>query len=110
MKNTSRYPVEDEEEFFADKKYSTRLQSMHLEHNEKKYHIKFLKDYDAHDSFYRRKDNRRVPSKKKSATKNIESLFSNENSTVQDRLSLLNASKIHRESKQVGLISISIRN
>ncbi|CAF0977614.1 unnamed protein product [Rotaria sordida] len=98
LHNTSKNPIQDEEEFFNSKKPPTRLPSMHLEYKEKKVHVKFLKDYDEHNEIYRRKTNRHLFLKKQLTTRDIESLFSTENSTIQGQPSELNTSTIHRET------------
>ncbi|CAF2830283.1 unnamed protein product [Rotaria sp. Silwood2] len=90
-------PIQDEEEFFNSKQNPSRPQSIHLAHKEKKYHVRFLKDYDEHNELYRRKTNRHLLLKQPLTPTNIEAFFSTENSTIQGQPSELNASNIHRE-------------
>jgi hypothetical protein len=73
---------------------------MHLKHNEKKYHVQFLKDYEAHNSSYHPTNNRHLLPTKRLIPRNIESLFSDENSTIQGPLSETNMSNTHHESKK----------
>ena len=98
FKNTSRDPIQDEEAFFVDKQTPFRSRSMHLEHNEKKYHVKFLKDYDAHDPAYRTTSNRRLPHTERLTQRNIESLFAAENSILQGHST---ESNTHHESEKL---------
>jgi len=100
FKNTSRDPIQDEEDFFVNKQNLSRTRSVHLEHKEKKYHVTFLKDYDAHDPSYRSTNNRRLPLTERLTQKNIESLFSKENSILQGHSV---GSNIHRESEKFNL-------
>jgi hypothetical protein len=100
LKNTSRYPIQDEQEFFNDTQNPSRPRSMHLGHNEKKYHIQFLKDRDAHDAFYRPPHNRRLLLTERIAPTNIESILGVETSTVHGLSSETNTSNLHRESEK----------
>ncbi|CAF3844862.1 unnamed protein product [Adineta steineri] len=96
INNTSRYPIQDEEEeFFTDKQNLSRSQSMHVQHKEKKYHVKFLKDLDAHNPIYRPISTRRLPSTKRLAERNIESLFAKDSSIVQGQST---ESNLHHET------------
>ncbi len=100
MKNTSKYPIQDEEEFFTNKQNSVRTPSMHLTHNEKKYHVQFLKDYHADNTSHHPTNNRPLLLTDRLTPNNIESLLSAENSTTQGHSSKTNTSDIHRESKK----------
>jgi hypothetical protein len=97
LKNISRDHIHNEEELSVNKQTLSRSRSMHLEHNEKKYHVKFLKDYDAHDPVYRSTNNRHLPLIERLTQKNIESLFATENSILQGHST---ESNIHRESEK----------
>ena len=70
---------------------------MHLEHNEKKYHIKFLKEF---DESYRSTTNRRLLRTERLIPTNIESLLSSDASTVHGRSSDMHSSTMHRESRK----------
>ncbi len=97
LKNLSRHSNQDEEEeFFTTKNDLFRARSMHLEHNEKKYHVQFLKKYQSENPST---DHRHLLLPDRLAPRNLESLFSTENSTIQGRSSDANTSTIHRESK-----------
>ncbi len=101
FKNTPRYPIQDEEEFFNDTQNPSRPKSMHLGYNAKKYHIKFLKDYDSHDPFYRPTNNRRTLLTERIQPRNIESIIGTDNnSTMHGLSSEINTSHIHRESEK----------
>ncbi|CAF1225049.1 unnamed protein product [Rotaria sp. Silwood1] len=98
LHNTPRNPIQDEDEFFNNKPNLSRSKSIHLEHKEKKYHVRFLKDYDEHNELYYRKPNRHLFFKEPLTERHIESLFSTETSTIQGQPSELYASAIHRET------------
>ncbi|UJR31648.1 hypothetical protein I4U23_019129 [Adineta vaga] len=86
LNNTSRDSIQDqdeEEDFFAEKQNLSRSRSIHLQHNEKKYHVQFLKDCDAHDPVYRTTNRRCLPLTQRLTQINIESLFGAENSLSQ---------------------------
>jgi len=105
FKNTSSYPIQDEEEFFDKQHNSLRCRSMHIKHNEKKYHIQFLKDYDAQNSSYHHpRNNRHLLLTERIIPTNIESLFSPENSTMQEPLSETTISNTYHESKKFNQI------
>lgn len=70
---------------------------MHLEHKAKKYHVKFLKDYDAHDPVYRAVDHQHSPLTERLTQKNLEILFPAENSLVPSQSVQLTG---QRESKR----------
>ncbi|CAF1547872.1 unnamed protein product, partial [Adineta ricciae] len=90
LNNTSRDPIQDQEEerwedgddFFDEKQTFLRPRSMHLEHKEKKFHVKFLKDYDAHDPVYRAADRQRPHLTERLTQKNLETLFPVDNSLL----------------------------
>ncbi|CAF1207325.1 unnamed protein product [Rotaria magnacalcarata] len=98
LHNTSRYTPPDEDDFFNNKRDPSRPNSIHMAHNEKKYHIQFLKDYDQHSDFYIKKPNRRLGFKEPLKARHTESLFGSETSTiVPNQSSELNTSNIHRD-------------
>ena len=72
---------------------------MHLQHNEKKYHVQFAKDFDVPNSSRLSTHNRHGLVPERLPSKNLELLLSKENSTVRDRSSAAKTSNIHRESK-----------
>lgn len=72
---------------------------MHLEHNERKYHVQFAKDFDVPNASRLSTHNRQGIVTERLPTKNLESYFSKENSIVHDRSSAAVTSSIHRESK-----------
>ena len=99
----STYPRHDDEEeqFFHDQYEPTPRRSIHLEHHEKKYHIEFLKESDPTPEPAHLARNRHLPYKELIPSRNVESLFSAENSTVQHRSAYSQSSAVHRESKNV---------
>jgi hypothetical protein len=97
-KNTSKYPILDEEEFFNPRKDFSRCPSMHLKHNEKKYHIQFAKDFAVTNTSHHSTNNRHLLLAERIKPKTIESLFSTETSTVQGQSLETNTFNIHRES------------
>lgn len=105
LKNTSKSLTDvddgDEEEdgCFNSKSNSNRCRSMHLRHNEKKYHVEFLKkslpDKSTSPRHLRLPDKRIQP-------KNIESLFETETSistTANGPSTNVNSPVLHRESR-----------
>lgn len=98
FKDDFQYPYK--ERGFADDKQSLpRPQSMHVEHKEKKFHIKFLKD--SNDLQYLPKILHRSKNHRNlyvAPQKNIEALLDGENSTVNALSTTSNTSNIHRES------------
>ena len=70
---------------------------MHLEHKEKKYQVKFLKDYDTHDPVYRAADRQRSHLTERLTQKNLETLFPVDNSLVPSQSV---QSTVQRESKR----------
>lgn len=74
---------------------------MHLAHNEKKYHIQFLQDYDRHNELYKRKPNRRMGLKEPLKPIHVESFFGSDTSTViQNQPVESEETIIHRDSKK----------
>ena len=74
---------------------------MHLQHNEKKYHVQFAKDFDVPNGSRLSTHNRHGLPTERSTSKNLEAFFSKENSTIQGRSSEGLTSDIHRESKKI---------
>lgn len=97
----SKEPHEgNEEEFFSHSRDFSRCPSMHLQHNEKKYHVQFAKDFEVSNGSRLSTHNRQGLPTERTPSKNLESLFSKENSTIQGRSSDALTSDIHRESKK----------
>lgn len=73
---------------------------MHLKHNEKKYHVQFLKKYDQQNSSQHSTNNRHLLLTERILPTNLETLFDAESSTVQGPSSDTNTASIHRESEK----------
>jgi hypothetical protein len=71
---------------------------MHIKHNEKKYHIRFAKDFALAHTSHHPTNHRHLLLTERIKPKTIESLFSTENSTVQGQSLDANTFNIHRES------------
>ncbi len=74
---------------------------MHLKHNDKRYHIQFLKkDYDTHNVSSHLTNNRHLLQTERVIPKTIESLFSADDSTVHGLSSETMVSNTNHESKR----------
>lgn len=71
---------------------------MRVEHGDQKYRITFVKSSSTFDRLHTR--SRPLMPNDFPKPRNIESLLSDETSTVADRTSTANTSNIHRESKK----------
>lgn len=102
LKNTSKYSNQDEEEFFNNQNDSLRCRSMHLKHNEKKYHVQFLKKRSKENSSHQSTigTNRHLLLTEQILPRNIEKLFDTETSTTQEPSTDIHTATIHRESEK----------
>lgn len=97
FKHPARDAIGDEDDFFADKQSLARSRSMHLEHKEKKYHVQFLKDYDAHDPVYGTSSQRRTRPTDRASQQHLDALFGSENALSPSRPA---DSRVQRDGKQ----------
>jgi hypothetical protein len=85
-----------QKETLDTKRNILRPRLLHLEHGDKKYRIKFLKESDTIQYHPKSANNRHLHTT--GQRRNIEALFDNDTSTVHGLSTTSNTSNIHRES------------